>query len=707
MTPHKDAIPPEDELEFAETTAQEASAAAGQPSEGLTEEEQNAWWMANVYRGHQMQQMTVRAIVTSVGIGALMAVSNLYVGLKTGWGLGVTITAAVIAYAFFKSLETAFPSLRKNPLSMLENCTILSSASAAGAISSAGLVSVIPALYLVTGRPMSGWLMTGWLLCVATLGLAMAIPLKRQLINIDKLAFPTGTATAETLRSLHMTGAKALQQAKTLLWCGVAGAFVKFWVEGWKPLLKWGWVEYHWTWAKDLAKWAPAESYPLLPWEAARQWLSRYAIGFEASTIFIAAGALMGIRVGVSMLAGMVIFFGVLGPWMDHLGVLDYSKGEGPFRTVVSWTLWPAVALMVMAGLTNFALRWRLIARALGELKAILGKPETRTSSVHVEVPMSWFVFGVVAAGAGCVILGSLFFGISWWMGVVAVLLTFVLSIVAARATGETDTTPIGAMGKITQLTYGVVDPGNMKTNLMTAGITAGAACHSGDLLQSLKTGYLVGANPRQQTIAQFFGILVGILVCVPVYSLIVRTPAFDPQAAQEIARRAATVETAAPRDEIDKEFDDALAAKSDKNRHAGKTNLLTSEYNAPSVAVWKSVAELLAKGVKELPPYSLAGMLIGGLLGVAISLLEEFLPKRYAQWVPSATGLGLAGVIMPQNSISMFLGAAIAWLWMKMRPKSCDDYMVSGASGLIAGESLTGVGINLVSAVRQLLLGG
>ena len=130
-------------------------------------------------------------------------------------------------------------------------------------------------------------------------------------------------------------------------------------------------------------------------------------------------------------------------------------------------------------------------------------------------------------------------FGIDWWMGVLAVLLTFVLSIVAARATGETDVTPIGAMGKITQLTYGVIAPRNMTTNLMTASITAGAASHSADLLSSLKTGYLVGANPRRQAIGQLFGIFMGVLIAVPVYTIIVRTPPFDPKRQEAAAKDA------------------------------------------------------------------------------------------------------------------------------------------------------------------------
>ncbi len=692
MSHHQEAHPPEDEFECAEEIESDGQAASASPHppEGLSEEEQNVWWMKNVYCGDRMPQLTLRAFVAAFFIGALMAVSNLYVGLKSGWGLGVTITAAVIAFAMFKSLEAILPGLRKKPLSMLENCTILSSASASGSISSAGLVSAIPALYLCTGQPMPTWQIMVWLACVATLGCCMAVPLKRQLINIDRLPFPSGTATAETLRSLHSTGAKAMQQAKTLLYCGILGCLIKFWAEAWEDLT--AWIGGKWEW---LGRFAPPGSYPLFPGSTGEHWLKRYSIGFEPSTIFIAAGAIMGIRIGISMLIGVVVFFGILAPLMDNVGIIHFAATEPVFRSITRWTLWPAVALMVTAGLTNFALRWRLIARAMGELTAIFGKHgDAGKSPQNVEVPMSWFILGTGLAGTACAVLGYAFFGVKPWMGLLAVLLTFLLSIVAARATGETDTTPIGAMGKITQLTYGVIDPGNMKTNLMTAAITAGAACHSADLLQSLKTGYLVGANAKKQAIAQLFGILVGVSIAVPIYSLIVRTPPFDPKEKAAAAKSAAHA-TPAPAKPVQANAADAKT-----------TNLGTDQFPAPAVAIWRSVAELLAKGVKNLPDWSVVGMILGGGIGIVIALLEEFLPKRFVKWVPSATGLGLAGVITPQNSIAMFLGSLIAWIWMKKHPKSCDDYMISGASGLIAGESLTGVGINLVGAAHGLLFG-
>jgi OPT family oligopeptide transporter len=255
-------------------------------------------------------------------------------------------------------------------------------------------------------------------------------------------------------------------------------------------------------------------------------------------------------------------------------------------------------------------------------------------------------------------------------MGVLAVLLTFILSIVAARATGETDVTPISAMGKITQLAYGLIAPSNITTNLMTASITAGAASHSADLLTDLKAGYMLGSNPRKQTIAQLFGVLAGVLFCVPIYSVVVKTP---------------------PRIDV-------AAASEAQNPAAEVTNLGSEQFPAPSARVWAAVAEMLQKGFAALPRGIPLAMLVGGLFGIFLTLAEELLPRRYAQWLPSATGLGVAGIVPAFNSISMFLGGLAAWIWTKSNAASADKYIIGSSSGLIAGESLMGVAIILWS---------
>ena len=675
---HKDAIPPEDEFEFSEESA------VAPPSEHRPEDQQALEWLENVYQGDKVRQISVRAIVTGMLIGGVMSISNLYVGLKTGWGLGVTITACIIAYAVFSALEAIIPAYRRRPFTVLENLTMSSAASAAGYISSAGLVSSIPALYLATGRVLTWWEMMLWLAAVAPLGVCMAIPLKRQLINIDQLPFPSGIATAETLKGIHSAGVEAMQKAKALLGSAVAGCLIKIWAS--LNLLAASCVDRFGlpkALSKSLGDLTLPDSLPLFPGPQANAWLERLTIGFEGSTIMIAAGAIMGIRVGVSLLIGAIVYYGAVAPLLIERGVIP----SGGYKEIVKWILWPSTAMMVTSGLLAFGMRWRTILRAFGELATIVGyKGHSKDPLSHIEVPARWFVVGASVSGAACVFLGHWRFGIDWPMGILAVLLTFLLSIVAARATGETDITPIGAMGKITQLTYGVIAPSNMTTNLMTASITAGAASHSADLLTDLKAGYLLGSNPRKQTIAQFFGVLAGVLLCVPIYTIVVKTP---------------------PKNEAAATSDAGLAAKAE-------TNLGTEKLPAPSAKVWAAVAEVLNKGVAGLPAGAVWAMLVGGLLGVVITLAEEFLPRQYVKWIPSATGLGIAGVVPASNSIAMFVGALGAWIWTKAHADSAEKYVISGSSGLIAGESLMGVAIilwiegpGMLTEIHRALIGG
>ncbi len=670
-------------------SAEDVSPLSEGPAAGVKETERSDLdWLNNVYQGDKMPQFTLRTIVMGMLVGGLMSISNLYVGLKMGWGFGVTITSCIIAFAVFKTLEVLIPAYRRRPFNILEDCTMTTCASAAGSLSTGALISAVPALYLTTGQPMIWWQMMIWVGCIAMLGVCMAIPLKRQLINVDRLPFPTGTATAATLRTLHTTGGDAIVQAKTLFGCALFAAALNIWVSAWKPICEWLGGEFgNLALGKRLGEYAFPETFPLFPGEFGRKLMTNCTISFEGSTIFMAAGALMGIRVGCSMLIGAIIYFGILPPILESQGIIHIDPKNAYGSISGGWTLWPAVAMMVASGLTAFGLRWKTIAKSFGEMASIFGvQREQKDPLAHIEAPMWWFLLGVLVSGGACVFFGLLFFNVRWWMGIIAVLLTFVLAIIAARATGETDFTPIGAMGKITQLTYGLLAPSNTTINLSTASITGAGACHSADLLVAMKAGYLVGANPRRQALSQFFGVIAGVLVCIPVYSIIVRMPVFNPA-----AEKAAAVAAAKSPRTTAKETQPAKPAEA-----AAKTNLCTSEFPAPSAQIWKSVAELLSEGFSRLPRYSILAMIIAAVLGVVIALAEEFLPRHYAMWLPSATGMGIAGVVRADQSIAMFLGALIAWVWMKAHRASGERFIVSGSSGLIAGESLMGVTLKL-----------
>ncbi|MDP2867025.1 MAG: OPT/YSL family transporter, partial [Elusimicrobiota bacterium] len=91
-------------------------------------------------------------------------------------------------------------------------------------------------------------------------------------------------------------------------------------------------------------------------------------------------------------------------------------------------------------------------------------------------------------------------------------------------------------------------------------------------------------------------------------------------------------------------------------------------------------------------------GMLVGGLVGIVIPLLELALPKR-RKYIPSAMGLGLAMIIPFYNSLSMFIGGFIALVLEKKAKGVAEKYIIPVSSGIIAGESLTGVGIALYDA--------
>jgi OPT family oligopeptide transporter len=584
-------------------------------------------WYENVYQGDDMPQLTWRSVIMGSLLGALMSLSNLYVGLKTGWGLGVAITACILSYAIWNTLHKLFPRFFPTEMSILENNAMQSTASSAGYSTGGTMVSAISAFLIITGHHMSFWILTLWTFLLAVLGVMMAIPMKRQMINIEQLRFPSGIAAATTLRTLHSKGAEAIRQARSLFTAGAIGMII--------------------TWARDFMEWIPATvNVPFLRVGGLPS--LQYTIGFEGSLILVAAGALMGFKVAWSLLLGAIINYGFLAPQLHAAGVIDKLG----YRGIVAWSMWPGAAIMVASAVVSFAMQWRTVARAFKGFATMFGgsKHAEDDPMERIEVPMSWFVLGTGLSGIGCVLMLYFCFNTHIWMGILAVLLTFVLALVACRATGETDTTPIGAMGKVTQLTYGILAPGNMITNLMTAGVTAGAAGSSADLLTDLKSGYLLGANPRKQFLAQLAGVFAGTLVVVVGFYMLVP---------------------------------DAKVLGSD-------------QFPAPAAQVWAGVAKLLSKGIESLHPTARLGLLVGLIIGIILPILDRFAPKKLQPFIPSAMGVGLALVIPAFNCISMFIGAVIVLLVAWVSPKANETYTVPVSSGIIAGESLMGVAIAL-----------
>jgi uncharacterized oligopeptide transporter (OPT) family protein len=199
----------------------------------------------------------------------------------------------------------------------------------------------------------------------------------------------------------------------------------------------------------------------------------------------------------------------------------------------------------------------------------------------------------------------------------------------------------------VTQLTFGALNPGNMNVNLMSANITAGAATSAADLLTDLKSGYLLGANPRKQFIAQFAGIFIGTVVSVFAFTIIVSS---------------------------------ASVIGSD-------------QFPAPAAQTWAAVAKALSKGLDALEPVKVWSIVIGGVVGILFSVLPVMFPKQQ-KFLPSAAAFGLAWVFHWYYGVLFFIGAALAHWFQKKSPAKAEEFTYPVASGIMAGGALMGVAL-------------
>src|SRR5262252_6450439 len=598
-----------------------------------TPEEIERQWYEQVYRGRgdSMAQLTVRAVLMGACLGGMLSLTNLYIGLKAGWGFGVAITASILSYAIWTSLLKV--GVARTPMTILENNCMQSTASAAGYSTGGTLISAFAAYIIINHESMSVPLMLAWVFFIAILGVTMAIPMKRQMINIEQLRFPSGIAAAVTLRALHAKSSRGLRAAKALGLAGLIAAIDKVWAEGLSTIS--ASLERFSSDAllANLQKWLLGSHYAA--------WAGRTVV-FSWDFIFLAAGAIVGMRVCATVFISGTLCWAVVVPILQSNGIIE---GAG-FAVIVQWTLWFGSSCMVAAGLLSFLMSWRTALRAFGDLGQMFAlRPAITNEPSRIEAPMSWFAVGQIVSLAALAWLGHVSFGMPVWQSIIAVVLAFWLALVACRVTGETDTTPVGAMGKVTQLAFGAMSPDNVNINLMSANITAGAATSSADLLTDLKSGYLLGANPRQQFLAQFSGIFVGTIISVLTFALLVP----DAQV------------------------------------------LGTDQFPAPAAQTWSAVAIALARGLSSLEPVKLWLILAGSVVGVVLTLAPALLPK-YQDYLPSASAFGLAWVFNWYYGLLFFLGALVALVLERRKPNLAKEFTLPVASGVVAGGSLMGV---------------
>ena len=604
-----------------------------------TLEQKDRWWLENVWRG-DMPQLTLRSGLTGMLLGGILSLTNLYVGIKTGWTLGVGITSVILSYALWK----AFSKFNLgSEMTLLENNAMQSIATAAGYMTGP-LISSITAYMMVTGHVIPLYQTFTWIIFISFLGVLFAFPLKKRFINDEQHPFPEGKACGIVMDGLHSED-EADGRTKTRL------------------LIIFGLISALWTVAKSEAIMAKIKlgrlaipgylddflyKLKLAPSILGTQ-LKDLTIRLETDIVMFAVGGLIGIRTGWSLILGAAINYLILAPVMIHQGVIVANDAGGiGFREITKWSVWGGVAMMTTASLFSFFSKPKMI---LSSFTGIFSKTKTEDVLKDIELPMKVFVIGIPLVGLVVVLMAHYYFNVHYWLGAIAVPLVFVFTLIAVNSTALTAITPTGALGKLTQLTFAALAPGNIKANIMTAGITGEVAGNASNLLMDIKPGYMLGAKPRHQAVGHVLGIIAGGIVATPVFYWM-----FNGQ--------------------IDR--------------------FGTEELPMISAQIWVAVAEVLTKGLSGIHPTAVWAMAIGGMIGIA---LEAIKTATKGKFFLSGVGIGLAFVIPFFTCLSMFLGAFFFWLVDKVATDEQGWWRRVGlvnqetiCAGVIAGGAIMGI---------------
>ncbi|KAL8952616.1 MAG: hypothetical protein Q9222_001490 [Ikaeria aurantiellina] len=160
-------------------------------------------------QAEQAQNFTLRSTLIGLAIGVIICFSNTYFGLQTGWVSGMTMPAALIGFAFFKTISKHLDF----PFTPVENVLVQTVAGAVGTMPlGCGFVGVMPALNFLLKPEENGPLhlpagkLILWSLGICFFGVVFAVPLRKEVIIREKLKFPSGTATALVISVLHGGG---------------------------------------------------------------------------------------------------------------------------------------------------------------------------------------------------------------------------------------------------------------------------------------------------------------------------------------------------------------------------------------------------------------------------------------------------------------------------------------------------------------------
>jgi uncharacterized oligopeptide transporter (OPT) family protein len=356
-------------------------------------------------------------------------------------------------------------------------------------------------------------------------------------------------------------------------------------------------------------------------------------VGFALSLLSIGTGMIIGLRICANMLVGLVLAWIIAPVLLADNGIIAETAKK---NDVLLWIMWPATGMLIAGGLASLFLKWNVLRRSFQ------GLSDAGTESD--EFPMRGVIAGVVVSATAVVLVQYFSLGLEVWQSLLALLLSLPLMLVGLRVFGETNWGPISALSNVMQGIFGAIAPGNVTANMVASGLTGTVVANSEGLMQSYKTGHMIGSKPKYLTYVQLMAVPVAAIVIALIY------PVF--RESEKIGLEGGLV--------------------------------------PPISAKWYGFAKILSQGGSALHPSALDALMIGAFLGIVFTILEQ--NKRLRTWVPSPTGIGI-GMLVPASYVAtMFVGALFDFVARRRAKGNADAWALPLASGFIAGEALIAV---------------
>ena len=433
-------------------------------------------------------ELSWHAVIVGWFLGAIIAVSIGYASLKLGFSIEGSELAAILGFGILRGM------LRRR--SIIENNVAQTVASAVNGASS-GMMFSVPAIFILGyGDQFNPVLLTFGCIAGAFLGIAFIIPLRKQMIDFERLTYPGGVAVATILKS---PGA-GVRKAQLLIGAALVSGLVHYFSQ-----------------AYGVSNWGMGAMLGLPEYTNITWYLSLLTVGVA----FIAG------RGGIAFIIGGFVVYFLIAPLLAGTGMLPTTEtGEiirdpDQLRGLLFRPI--GIGMLIGGAMTGVVLALPLIISAIRSMQSA-SKLEAAISRDEMPIKLLYFAIGG-AAVVLCVIAVmsvesvGLLRGIA--MAVLGTLWIWMSGIILSEAIGRTNWSPLSGMTLIGITLLILVTSGlESSVDRIVAAVVVGAATcvamsQATDLMLDLKTGYLVGATPRKQQLGQFLGAWLGPLVVI------------------------------------------------------------------------------------------------------------------------------------------------------------------------------------------------